>query len=1243
MSELASLVRGDAEARSASQAVFDRPVIVEAGAGTGKTTILVARILSWALGPGWEEARAELEVQQTEKLKRKGKSFPPEQLVPPEETIAARALEGIVAITFTEAAAAEMASRVAERLADIATGKTVWAGFDPGLIAGAPDAKLLSERARALLGQLDRLTASTIHAFCHALLRRHPLEAGLHPDFTIDARGERTEEIVRSVVESRIKRAYMEAGFEAEPGESGDSPLLELAAYGKSPQAIVDALWAFILEGVPAAGLETDPFHPELVDGVSRELLEDFERLLDVAGGDLSHIKRTTNPARVEKALEMSVALLQQAEKEGVTGLDGARAICAALRSTWVDSAWKHFKQWGKGRFGKGEQATLGERTSELADIAARLVPRISYLRSARPEFLDAARRAILPLLQEVEREARASGVVTFQALLREAWHLLREHRRILERERRGIRQLLVDEFQDTDRLQCDIVELLALPKQKAATNGAEAAEPGSRPAPGLFIVGDPKQSIYGWRNADLESYNRLVGMALRAGGERYSLVQNFRSHSVVLAEVERAVSPVMTEEDGLQPAFEPLVAATEAADADLQAANPEQPWSPVEYWVSWHPDWKAKTRHAEAAEIEARAIARDIRRLHAAGTRWKECALLMRNASRLDTYLDGFRDAGVPFIVTSDKQYFRRREVIDASALIRCVVSPADHVALLTWLRSPIVGVPDAALIPLWSRGFPRLLTELDGEARSDTLAQIEAVVEEAASVTPEVPGIDRIRGWDRLLLHSLRALAALRRSFKNEPADRFMEHLRWAFLSEAIEGARYLGRYRVANLERLFRSIETGLETRGGDVRAVLRALRRSVSMALDAEEALPQDAAEDAVQVMTIHKAKGLEFGHVYLAQLHARGRSSERSEFDSDRRWDGFQQLEYVLFDAQTLGFDSVERHRERVSAAEQVRTLYVAMTRAKRRIVMLGNWPETPTRSRGGAPTYVELLSHRDGQPDSLTELARDATQRPEGLLDAAGVCWKFPGLSRASEPTAPPATTGALPSPARVAETSKQLTADREAAGRRQQRPFLATASLGFDDKRQLESPDGKPPPYSRAAALAIGKAVHRALESWNLDADLEEERRVQSGRAERYLASLLSGADLEAGRKELAEVLARLQSGQLLERLLSAPTTVVARELPILLPPTGIDESEPVAGISGTVDLVLKAPDGAYTVVDFKTDRIESEEELRSRAQAYAPQLSTYARAVGESLGLDARPSTELWFLWPDRVWPVS
>ena len=165
----------DLAARRAAQTVFGVPMVLEAGAGTGKTTVLVARVLAWCLGPGWEAAER--------KLAGEGGA-------PASRAVAERVLERVVAITFTEAAAAEMESRIMTALAQVADAEPVL-GYEAA--ADAADRAAHALRARTLLAVFDRLHMQTIHAFCRRLLANHPLEAGLHPRFRVDARGaERT-------------------------------------------------------------------------------------------------------------------------------------------------------------------------------------------------------------------------------------------------------------------------------------------------------------------------------------------------------------------------------------------------------------------------------------------------------------------------------------------------------------------------------------------------------------------------------------------------------------------------------------------------------------------------------------------------------------------------------------------------------------------------------------------------------------------------------------------------------------------------------------------------------------------------------------------------------------------------------------------------------------------------------------------------------------------------------------------
>ncbi|HMB54995.1 MAG TPA: UvrD-helicase domain-containing protein, partial [Thermoanaerobaculia bacterium] len=472
-----SPLAADRQARRLAQTDFARPLVLEAGAGTGKTTTLVARVLAWCLGPGWVRHQERLEEERKRLGRRRETSG---------EEIAAATLGRVVAITFTEAAAAEMAERVAQelaRLAQAAAEPPAW------LVAELPPAGERACRAGALLATLDHLVVRTIHAFCRGLLAAHPLEARLHPELTIDPEGLRVEEVARETVETALRGAYV--GRTA----AADDPFLALAVAGHGPQKLIEALVTLVQAGVPADGLDEDPTSPARVAALRGRIATAAARLhalLAPHAGSLKH-----------NAGKLLTALTGLGDRLG----QDLPSILATLAEDFPDPGKGLFNQlakWRAGDFNKSEQAVLAASAAEISAAAADLRAVLRHAGRLDPELLALAHRALGPLLRTVRRELRGRGVVTFEDLLAEAARLLATRGDVAARERARIDQLLVDEFQDTDLLQCEIVARLAL-------DG-----PAER-RPGLFLVGDPKQSIYGWRSADLGAYDGFLDSVLGA------------------------------------------------------------------------------------------------------------------------------------------------------------------------------------------------------------------------------------------------------------------------------------------------------------------------------------------------------------------------------------------------------------------------------------------------------------------------------------------------------------------------------------------------------------------------------------------------------------------------------------------------------------------------------------------------------------------------------------------------------
>lgn len=1162
----------DAEAREIARTETTRPLVVEAGAGTGKTTTLIARITTWCLGGGWELAA------------RTG--------IGDDSELAAKVLDGVVAITFTEAAAAEMAGRFGAALVEVAAGRPVL-----GVPALPCDPERARLRARALLGAIDRLVVSTIHAFCARILAAAPTEAGLHPAHRVDADGTLTMEVVHEVVVDWFTAAFgAAAGEDAATAVERDN-LVHLAVAGFGSEQVVDALSALAAEAVDPEALEDDAFSATAV-----------QRCLDTARRRLGALGRLLNErlkgavGRAEKAVDLRRALGTLWTLTGGpptdTTLDALRDAARALRNDDT------LRKWARGDFTATEKGLFADDRAQVVETARAVRPVLEHLARLDPTLTRAATGILAPLLRRVRAELRRRGIVSFAQLLRGAHDLLQKDERLRRRYRAGMTQLLVDEFQDTDALQCELVRMLAL-------------EGDHRP--GLFLVGDPKQSIYGWRSADLVAYQRFVDDVVGAGGQLLLLTVNRRSLPPILAEVDRVVAPIMGFDPGYQARFQPL------SSARAEDPLPPEPFAAIEHWVSWG-EGEEDTGSGAATELEARALAADLLRLrHETQTGWDRIGVLLRSTGDLERYLSALRDAGIPFVVERNKQYFRRREIIDAVALVRCLLEPEDTLALLTVLRSPLVGVPDAALLPLWQEHLPERMAALDAD-HADVLDTLRGIAHRASAVARAsgAPGLDRIAGWEELLVRTAGAIGWLRAHWPTLPADVFVQELRERLPLEALAAARYLGGFRVANLQRFYTELVEALGE--GDAQRVVRALRAGVSGGREAEEARPTDSVQEAVRVMTIHKAKGLDFDHVYVVQLHKGRRGGFREEGFAVREFRG--QREYRLFGTRTPGYLDLAEHDQRVEHHERVRLLYVAMTRARDRLVLMGNWdPPAEPVPVASATSLLDLLYSRADRPD-LEDL------RAVDRIDHDGATWR-------RLPADPGVAPEATAEPPHIPTTPTDETVRRARAEARQARPTSVAASAEAHDA--FDTPPATDPsaPASGGSpfATAVGTAVHHAIEL--MDPKLPKTAALEAALAVvRADLAPLPEPDHAAAVERAERLVTRFVQGPLGARFRAVG--IVARELPMLAVPS--PDQAAVGFVSGTLDLLFRDPvTGELVVGDYKTDAVPTDAALAARADAYARQMRVYTRAVKAALGLAHEPRAELWFLARDWIVQVE
>jgi ATP-dependent helicase/nuclease subunit A len=1066
----------DQSARERIRTELTRSLLVEAGAGSGKTHELAARMAA-GVAEGVYDVPA------------------------------------MAAVTFTRKAAAELRGRFQRALEDELSRTT-----DPG------------RRVRILngLGAIERFFAGTIHAFCARLLRERPVEAGVAPGFAeLDD------------VEERMLRRRAWVDYRAQASATGDPDRVRLEQAGISLRDLDKAFEVVSLhEDVtfPCADVPAPA-----VDGAWRALEAFWARICDWLPDP---IPPDTSCTIQQKA----VGFRGEWAFHKAHG-DRSASVLAGLLDYWNVASKVTQKYWTSN--GKQDKA----KALAVQDLHARFRDETAgpWLRQWRESLYGSCVRVLMHARRAVAEQRRRRSKLTFNDLLLLTEQLLRTNADVRAALQRKYRFLFVDEFQDTDPLQARIMRLLA------GQHGV------------LFVVGDPKQSIYRFRRADIDSYHEMRTTLAGADGRGIvALTTNFRSVESICTWANAVFAECFpAEPSSWQPAFAPLVPRRVAlpqktvskggqARLNFEVTSPGVCKLTIESAVS------TKDLPRVCASKIATYIASEV----AAGRRsFGDFLIITRKKRPLSTYAAALEALHVPIEVSGAGAFGGSSHVADLAGLLDALSDPQDAVALVGVLRGSLFGLSDPQLFA-WCQagGYIGLFSEING-----------TVPAEAAPVGEALVTLRRWYGWVRQLPPG----AAL---------ERILEESGFLALAASSAGGGEAGDLLHA-VDRVRLAVENGFTLS-----------EAAESLGEDAEESsevesLPlEPGRSDVVRLMNLHKAKGLEAPVVILAD--PLGTVAAKVDWRIVRNVDGTRDGEAIGWlpilkpfgphqtkpVALPPGWDELETEERRYLEAEEKRLLYVAATRAKD-LLIVSRHAKAPDRGVWG----------------SFEPFLGDA---PELEVPSSAPCRTFDDAAISAE-AASEAAAAIEAAHERIRQSTWHATS---VTAEVKQVPRLSPVDPADVDQTDPTGDVVRETPSRRAdAGLAWGALVHGLLEHAvrHPVASREDLRRLALWLTfeDPSLRPVIDTAIDTALAVVASDKLRRAQSSD--ERHAEVPFAVVVE-----------DEDGRPAVVTGAIDLVYR-DGGVWCIVDYKTDCDTG--PLRAR---YEAQVKAYADAWERIVG---------------------
>jgi len=1130
---------------------LDTTLIIEAAAGTGKTTALVDRIIA-VIASG------------------------------------AAMLDQIVAVTFTEKAAGELKLRLR---ADIERARHDGANFDD----------MARERLKKALEKLEEARIGTIHSFCADLLREHPIEARVDPMFEIAP-----DDIAKGLFDAAFERWFQAAL--AAPGEGvrrvlrrreladreGPRPILRATAEALNEWRDFDCEWQY-------ESFERN----RTIDNLVEEIIA-LGVLAETAGPDdwlRSSLENIARPVREAMRLEP----IQERDYDALED-----TLLRLLRGSQRHWEWK-----GQGEsFGAVARAEVFERRRTLRRKLT------EFRERAGANLAPLLRQEIWPVLGYYEEQKRRAGRLDFLDLLFKARDLVRDHVTVRAALQQRFSHIFIDEFQDTDPLQAEILLLLA------ADDPAETDWQRVTPRPGkLFLVGDPKQSIYRFRRADVALYQNLKQRLRTRGSELEVLSVSFRAIPEIQRMVNTAFVSLMPQESETQPAYvplqpfrsgceqqpaivvlpvpEPYSKYDRITDPQIEQSLPDATAAFIE-WLVKESGWTVTERDApdQRIPIRPRHLCMLFRRLNSYG----------RDVTR--PYVRALEARHIAHVLVRGGSFNQREEVEAIRNALAAIERPDDELCVYATLRGPLFGFADGLLLRF-----------------RETCGSLHPFRQLEEGLPPEL----------KELGDALEVLRRLHRGRNRRPIAETISQLLAATRAQAAIAIWPTGEQALANLIRLM-DLARRYEANSGATS--LRGFVDDLEARAEREQAGDAPVAEEGtegVRIMTVHSAKGLEFPIVVLTDLTCNETPREARRFvDPARRL--CAQVIAGCAPRDLLEHSEEELRRE---SEEAVRVLYVAATRARDMLVV----PAVSDQRHNGwlgrlnpviYPPQARALAPLERKPAGCPEFRSPlAANRPPSAvsLNGGGVA---PGAHR------PEAGEHRV-----VWWDSVKLKLDvRESMGLRQMKLLEADASserseAGKRDYQQWRAAHdamisaGQAPSIKLAIATELASSAQQLVPAEAADVQIVElPRAAQRPHGVRFgtlVHAALSRVALDAGSTEVAATV------DFFGRMLGANTEEVAAAAEVVsgaLASAVVDAAREAEQVRREATLAVVLDDGTlaegvadlafteqsgnalqWVVVDFKTDV-----EIAGRLAEYRTQLGLYLRAIRQATGFPAR-----------------